>query len=140
VVTLSDVAGFLKELAAILGALAVVFGALWWLVGPRVAAGLRELVRGAAAAQEQLDPDATGSTASHAREAAIALQELPALRAAVRELQDADERRSHLRMPERLDAVELLAADNSERIGGLERLIVRSLSDRLTPGREDNRS
>lgn len=129
--TFSDLWGFVKEAAAILTALGVLLAALWWFIGPRVTAGLGELVRGAAAAQEQLDPDATGSTAHHAREAAVALQELPALREAVRQLQDSELRRSELRMPERLDAVEQLAADNSERIGGLERLIVRSLADRL---------
>lgn len=113
---------------AVVAGLSAVLAAVWWLVGPRVAAELRELVHGAQTATEQLDPTNVGSTAHHASSAADAARQLPPLVAAVRDLQRQANEYDQLRVAERLQLVEVMAENNSRRIGAVEQAVIVDLA------------
>lgn len=115
---------------AVVAGLGTVLAAIWWLVGPRITAELRELAAGAHTAQQQLDPDRKGSTAHHASSAAEATSQLPGLIAAVRHLQRQAEEYDQLRVAERLQLVEVMTENTDRRVAAVEQALIADLGHR----------
>lgn len=125
----------LQNIATSVTSVAVVAGGAWWLLGPRVTGWVREVTartsEAAQAAHEQLQPDRPGSTAAHAATAARAAQELPQLRDAVQQLLAAQADVDELRLPERLQLVELQLDNTDRRLGSVEQALIAQLGNDL---------
>lgn len=121
----------LQAVATSVSSVAIVAGGAWWLLGPRVTGWVREVTdrtsEAARAAQEQLQPDRPGSTAAHAATAARAVQELPQLRTAVEQLLAHQASVDELRIPERLQLVELQLENTDRRLGSVEQALIAQL-------------
>lgn len=99
-------------LASVVTALGVLGGVLWWLVWPRIEDKLSEVVASVAGVRRELADDQPDSVGRHAREAAKAAEQLPAIREQLSELARAQ-----------LD-VDRWRGDVDRRLGGVEQVMV----------------
>lgn len=116
---------------------------IWWLVWPRIEDKLQAVVRGVEQLQpavDELQPERDGSTASNAALAARALSEFGTLRVQVSELLDAQRADQELRMPERLQLVELQIENHERRLGGVEQAMIARLGSELADARRERRN
>lgn len=132
-----EVLGVVGLAMSLLGAVA---GGLWWLVWPRIEDKLQQVVAGVEQLQpavEQLQPDKDGSTASNAALAARALSEFGTLRIQVGELLEAHRADQELRLPERMQLVELQIENHERRLGGVEQAMIARLGSELADARRE---
>lgn len=73
-------------LASVVGAVGVLGGVVWWLILPRVREWFAELVVEVAGVRHQLSDDEDGTVGRHARVAARAVTEIPAMRREIQAL------------------------------------------------------
>jgi hypothetical protein len=117
-------------------------GGFWWLVKPRVVGQLQRLVEGVEQLQpavEQLQPDRAGTTAHNAATAARALGQVAELRDQVAELLAHHEATNELRIPERLQLVELQLENTDRRLSGVEQAVIAQLGSELAEARRERR-
>ena len=117
-------------------------GGVWWLVKPRIASQLQRLVDGVEQLQpavQQLDQQHPDSTAQHAAQAARAVGELATLRGQVQELLEAHQATAELRLPERLQLVELQLENTDRRLAGVEQAVIAQLGSDLAAERRARR-
>lgn len=115
---------------------------VWWLIKPRVVGQLQRLVDGVEQLQpavEQLQPDRAGSAAHNAATAAKALGQVSELRDQVAELLAHHEATSELRLPERLQLVELQLENTDRRLSGVEQAVIAQLGSELAEARRERR-
>lgn len=108
---------------------------LWGLVWPRIEDKLQELAGGMREVTTQLQADVDGTTGAHAATAARAAAQLPELRRIVEHLAGRQAELEELRLPERLQLVELQTENHERRLGSVEQALITSLGSELAAAR-----
>lgn len=120
----------LVMLAALLGVVVTVGGAIWWLVVPRIKAGVATIVAEQRQQTMQLaDVNTRGTVAYSARIAADAAAQLPQLRRTVDQL--VTDSHTWREIAERLNTVDVLQDNLHGRVGSLEQAMIAYLGGSL---------
>ena len=137
---MSNLGELLTAGVAVVSLVSAIAAGIWWLVWPRVEDKLQQVVRGVEQLQpavEQLQPDREGSAAHNAATAAKALGQVAELRGQVAELLQHHEAEQELRIPERLQLVELQLENTDRRLSGVEQAMIAQLGSELADARRE---
>jgi hypothetical protein len=139
----SNLGELLAAGVAVVTLVSAIGAGVWWLVWPRIEEKLQAVVHGVEQLQpavEQLQPDRAGSAAHNAATAARALGQVAELRDQVAELLAHHEATNELRIPERLQLVELQLENTDRRLSGVEQAVIAQLGSELAEARRERRN